>query len=154
LREQFLRGPRIVHVGGRDHDRQQQAQRIHDDMAFAATDFLAAVGADFRAALGRLDRLTVDASDARIGVAAGLVADTPAQDIEQAVPGSIAFPLLEVVVDGFPGREIMGQSSPRATLAREVQDSIDDLTHIGFAGASTRSRWRNPGFQHGPLAVG
>src|SRR5579864_7004960 len=153
LGEQLRSGPRIIHVGGRDHDRQQQAHRIHDDMAFAAADLLAAVGSHFRAPLGRLDRLTVDAGDAGSRIAASLRTNTPAKDVEQAVPGAVLLPLLEIVVDGFPGRQIIGQSSPRATLAGKVQDGVDDFTHIGLARSPARLSGRYPGFQDSPLAV-
>ena len=58
---EHLRGrPAVVHVGGRHHHGDQQPQRVHQDMAFAAVDLLAAVGAALLAALGRLDQLAVD----------------------------------------------------------------------------------------------
>src|ERR1043166_10183803 len=79
-------------------------------MAFAAADLLAAIGADLFAAAGCLDRLAVDTSDARVGVAALALADPPAQGGKEAVPGAVAFPGLEVVVDGLPRREVMRQA--------------------------------------------
>jgi hypothetical protein len=56
----------VIDVGGRDDHGQQQPHGIHDDMALATPDLLAAVGADLLAAAVGLDRLAVDAG-ARLG---------------------------------------------------------------------------------------
>jgi len=49
-------------VGRRDDHRQQQARCVHDEMALAAPDLLAAVGADLLPGRGGLDRPAVVAA--------------------------------------------------------------------------------------------
>src|SRR5262249_40632016 len=100
-----------------------------------------------------LDRLAVDAGDAGIGVAARRPAHPPPQGGEEPIPGTILLPGLEVVVDGLPGREVIGQGPPRTALAGEVEDGIDHLAHVGFARPAAGSGRRNPRLQDGPLLV-
>ena len=50
----------IVEGCGRDHDRQQQSQRVHQNMTLSAVDFLAAIVAMLAASFRRLDRLAVN----------------------------------------------------------------------------------------------
>src|ERR1043166_6718221 len=119
-------------------------------MAFAAADLLAAIGADLFAAAGWLDRLAVDTSDARVGVAALALADPPAQGGKEAVPGAVAFPGLEVVVDGLPRREVMRQGTPGTALAGQVEEGVDHLPHRGFPGSAARPRRGDQRLQQGP----
>ena len=57
------RGP-VVHAGRRDHDRQDQAERVNDQVTFPPVNFLGGVVAVFAADLGGLDGLAVDATGA------------------------------------------------------------------------------------------
>src|SRR5215467_2123218 len=153
LSEQPLGCPSIVHVGGRDHHSQQQAQGVYDHMAFAAPDLFAAVGAYLLATACCLDRLAVHAGDARGPATVGGQTHPLPQGGKKVVPGAIAFPLFEVVVNGLPGWEVMGQSTPTTPLPRDVEDGVDDFPHIRFSGSATREGWRNPRFQDSPLGI-
>src|SRR5581483_7922006 len=154
LREQLPSGLRVIDVGRRDDDRQQQAQRVHDDVALAATDLLAAIGAHLLAALRGLDRLAVDAGDAGRRLPPSLGAELGAQGIEDLLPGAIPTPPAEVVVDGPPGWEVVGQGAPGAALAGVVEQGVDDLAHVGLAGAAAGPGGGNQGLQDGPLLIG
>src|SRR5205085_6965720 len=127
----------IIHVGRRHHDGYQQPQGINQDMAFASVDLLAAIAAALLTALGRLDRLAVNGAGAGSCGASGLGADQRAEGVEQSLPGAVAGPVLEVVVDRLPGREVMGQRPPAASLACVVEQGVDDLAQVGLARAPT-----------------
>src|SRR6266568_1828401 len=63
--------PAIIKTSARDEDRDKEPQRVHDDMALTALEFLAPVIAALRAAnLGGFDRLTIDADRTRRGLPA------------------------------------------------------------------------------------
>jgi hypothetical protein len=85
-------------------------------MALAAPDLLAAVGADLVAAAGGLDRLAVDTGDAGRERSAGSLAEADPQDVDDSVPGAVALPGIEVVIDGLPRGKSWGS-------ARQVQPS-------------------------------
>src|SRR5262249_48296795 len=142
-----------VHVGGRDHHSQQQAQGIYDHMTFAATDLLAAVGAHFLAATSRLDRLAVNAGDARGPAAVGGQTHSLAQDGKEVVPGAMTVPRLEVAVHGLPGWEVMRLSMPTSSFAGDREDGADGVAHIGFSGSAPWSGLRNLRFEDSPLGI-
>ena len=57
------------------------------------------------------------------------------------------------MVDGFPGREVVGQQSPGAAAANDVEDGVEDLTgavHLGTPGSVGERQMR---FEEGPLFV-
>src|SRR5579872_3640984 len=152
--EHLLGGAGVIDVGRRDHHGQQHSQRVHDDVPLAAADLLTAIGAHLLAAVRRLDRLAVDAGDPRVGVAAGALTDAGAQGVPEQVPGAVARPGLEVVVDGLPGGEVVGQGAPGTALAGEVAEGVDDRTHVGLAGSAAGAGKRDPLVHEGPLRIG
>src|SRR5262249_54442046 len=121
LSEQLLGCPSIVPVGGCAHHSQQQAQGVYDQMAFAAPDFFAAVGAYLLATACRLDRLAVHAGDARGPATVGGQTHPLPQSGKKVVPAAIAFPLFAVVVNVLPSWATMGQSPPTTTLPPNAQ---------------------------------
>ena len=64
----------VLDAGGVDDGAQQEAERIHQQVPLAAVDLLVGVEAARAAAFGRLDRLAVDNSGGRLGLAAGSLA--------------------------------------------------------------------------------
>src|SRR5581483_7411529 len=105
---QHLRGRRaIVGTGGRHRYRQQQPQRVHDDVTLAARDLLVAVVAAGAADLGALDRLGVDAAGAGGRVTPRLHTDRFAHRVEDRLPGAVVPPAGEVVVDGTLGQQVV-----------------------------------------------
>src|SRR5262249_41432759 len=127
---------------------------IHDEMPLAAGDLLAAVLADLLPAVGGLHRLAVDAGDAGRDLAAGGLAEADPQDVDDPVPGAVALPGVEVVEDGAPRGEVVGQWPPGAALVGEVEDRVNDLAHVGLAGPPAGAGRGDLGLQDGPLGVG
>src|SRR5215207_7668304 len=122
-------------------------------MAFATVNLLAAVRATLLAALGRLDRLAVDGGNVGRRRTPGLSADLLPQGVEQTLPGAIAGPPLEVVVDGLPRREVVRQRPPGSALACMVEQGIDDFAQVGLARLPTPVSTRKQGLEQGPLLV-
>lgn len=52
----------------------------------------------------------------------------------QLLPYARIAPGVEVEGDGFPGREVVGQHSPGAAAAGEVEDRVDDFAGRVLAG--------------------
>src|ERR1019366_7267216 len=95
----------------------------------------------------------IDSAGAGGGGASGQDADLRAECIEQSLPGAISGPVLKVVVDRLPGREIMGQRPPRTTLASMVEKSIDDVAQVGLARSPTPTWPWEEGLEQSPLLV-
>jgi hypothetical protein len=127
--------------GRRDQDDQQQSERIHDDMTLAAPQLLAAVVAPKAADLAALDRLAVDAPGPRRRPPTGRLSHPLTQGVEDALPGAVVPPLLEVVVDGALGRQVVREHVPLAARAGLIEDRVEDL-------AISTSRGR-PSFEAG-----
>src|SRR5512135_558533 len=86
----------IVHRRAGHDDGRQQAQGIHQDMAFSARDLLAAIITVFATEFGRLDGLTIDAGGTgRVLLPRGLPHSGP-QGIEGGLPRAIDPPLTEI----------------------------------------------------------
>ena len=122
-------------------------------MALATPDLLAPVGADLLPTASGLDRLAVDATDAGRERSAGGLAEPDSKEVEDTVPGAIALPGVEVVIDGPPRGEIVGQRPPGAALVGDVEESVEDLAHVGLARSAAGPGPRDLGLQHGPLGV-
>src|SRR5579872_5581152 len=123
-------------------------------MALATLDLLAAVIADGAAHLGGLDGLAVDASGAGAILPAGGLASAGPQGIDDLLPSAIALPGGEVVPGGALGHEVVGQVVPLAAGACLVEQGVDDLAQVRGAGAASRLRRRQQGFDQLPLGVG
>ena len=69
------------------------------------------------------------------------------------VEGAVVPPLVEVAPDGALGREVLGQVTPLAAGAQDVEDGIDDVAQVGLAGpaAGVDGQVR---LDQGPLRVG
>src|ERR1043166_3826172 len=130
LSEDGLGRPRIVHISCRHHDGDQKTQGIHENMALAALDLLAAVDTSFLATQRGLDRLAVDRRRTGSRRAPGLNAGQDTQDIEEFLPAAVGIPLLEVVVDRFPGREVVRQGAPGTPFPCMIEQGINDLSPI------------------------
>jgi len=154
---QQLRSRRSV-VGSRagDDHRDQQAERIDQQMSLAPLDFLAPVVAALRAAdLGGLRRLAVDARGAGRRFATGFDADSRSQRVHHRLPHAIVAPLGEVVVDRALRQQVVRQHVPLAARAIEVQQSVHHFPHVGGSRtpAVNRPGSGNQRLQDGPLFV-
>src|SRR5918911_1680103 len=83
------------------------------------------VEAALAAGFGGLDRLAVQDGGAGLGMATRRHPDAFAQDGVQVLPGAVLGPLVEVVADGPPIRELLGQQSPLAAGPLQIQPTID-----------------------------
>ena len=55
------------------------------------------------------------------------------EGVEDLLPRAVPVPLLEVVVDGLPGREVVRQGPPGTPFAGMIEQSVDDLAQLGLA---------------------
>src|SRR5690348_7484044 len=70
------------------------------------------------------------------------------------LPDALVAPGVEVVGDGFPGREVVGQHAPSAAATRQVQHGSDDLAHgIGAWSAGSAVALREQVLDVVPLEV-
>ena len=99
-------------------------------MAFPPSDLLAPVIPATVGDLGRLDRLAVDARDARIGVVTTGGADLPPQGVEDRLPGPVGLPLGEVVIHRALGRQVVREHVPLAPRTGEIEDGVEHLPHV------------------------
>lgn len=115
------------------------------------------VEAALAAGLSGLDRLTVQDRRARLGVPSRRHADAFAEDRVQVLPGAILGPLVEVVADGPPIRELLGQQPPLAAGPFQVQQPVEHLAQAnraGPAGSLGSLRRRQQRLQQRPLGIG
>src|SRR5215217_8620205 len=123
-------------------------------MALSAFDLLSCVvAAFFSTYAGRFDRLGVHYRCAGLRVSLEANSHSFAQGGMHPLPGSVQAPGAKVVVDGFPGREVVGQQPPGAAAANDVEDGVEDLTgavHLGTPGSVGERQMR---FEEGPLFV-
>ena len=129
LQERFGSVP-ILFVGRTDLHPQEQAQNIHQDVPFAAGDFLAGIVAAHASLIADLDRLAVQHRRRRAGLATSGHADTPAQDVMEAVPQPALNPWAVNPIDRAPGAKFVGQQTPGTARALQVADPVNDAPAI------------------------
>jgi hypothetical protein len=95
----------IIQPCTRDQHDNHQAQGIHQQMALAPFDLLAAIIAALATAhLRRLDRLTVDTRGTGRGLPTRLPAGLGSQGIQQPAPRTVVAPPREVIIHGALGQ--------------------------------------------------
>jgi len=93
-----------------DGDSEHQSGGVHEKVALATADLLAAaVVAAGAAPLGGPGGLAVDDRGAGRGLPARTAAQPFAQGGVDPPPGAVDAPEAEVVVDGLPRRELVGE---------------------------------------------
>src|SRR5215510_13322551 len=148
-------GDRVIDSGTAHKEDQQQPQRIDTDVAFSSGDFLAAVIPSLPATLGGFHRLTINTGSTWCRLLRGglVLSDLLAQRVHHMLPRPIVSPLRKILISGAFRKQVVRQHVPLATSAVEVQDGVDDFTHINFTRASSGlSRW-NQWLQNGPLLL-
>jgi hypothetical protein len=126
----------IGRSGGQDRQTPDQAQGIDQHVSLAARHLLAPVIALGATGLRRLDRLAVDDGGTRRRLSGGDGTDPGPEGVVDQFPHPGVPPGVEVVGDGLPGREIVGQHPPRAAAPGQVEGGVDDLPQGVLAGAS------------------
>src|SRR5215204_2858271 len=81
----------------------------------------------FAAHRGALYRLGIYHAGARLGISFGAHSQAFSEGPIDTLPGAVHAPSPEVVVDGWPPGEVVGQEPPLATALQEVEDGIEDL---------------------------
>src|SRR5215475_13600469 len=94
--QEQARPSRVRHRGGRDDEGQEESQRIHQDMPFAAFDIFAFIVAPLAPECGRLPTLAIEAASGGVFVASCLLAYLGAQGIVEPLPVPTVTPLAEI----------------------------------------------------------
>src|SRR4029077_1285146 len=87
---------------------------------------------------GRLHRLTVDNSSARLPIEAMGFPHIPAQSVVSRFTCPQQPPTSKVVVDRLIRREVLRQQAPLATATQDVEDSIHHLANVGAGMSGAR----------------
>src|SRR5829696_5405461 len=118
----------VGHLGAVDLGFEDQSFCIHQQMTLPAANLLPALVAPrFATYPGRLGRLRIDHSRAGLGVSPQPHPQALAQRRVEPLPHTVEAPNPEVVMDGLPGREVVGQKSPGTATTDDVEDSVEDL---------------------------
>src|ERR1700751_2550692 len=123
-------------------------------MTFAAFDFLAGIKAAWAAGLGGLDRLAVDHTGRRAGLAALRPAGAPQENVVEPQPHLTGAPGIEVALHRSVGRKLLGQQTPLAAGLGQIEYRIDHRTYWRRAWPAALGRWGKLNCYHRPLAVG
>src|SRR5271163_515550 len=123
-------------------------------MAFAPLDLLGRIVTPRPAALGRLDRLTVDHPRRRARVAARRFARLQQQVKIDVLKQAAVSPVVEVALHRRERRKVLGQHPPLTAGPRDGQDCIEHAAQFGRARpAQTLSR-RHVRLNQRPFGVG
>lgn len=153
-RQQLLGGVPVLNIGGQDQHHQNQPERVHEDMALAAVDFLAGIVAPRLAALGALDAPAVDDRRAGVPVAGFELPQEFAQVRVNRGPQPAVLPLPEVMIDRAPRREVGGQIAPLAAGARQIEHGVEQVPIRVLARAAGRAGLGKTVMDKLPFGVG
>ena len=143
----------VLHTGSGDDHRDQQSQRVDQNMPFAAFHFLARVVSTFAPSLGGFRGLAVHDRRRCRRFPPVLLADVTTQGIVHSLPCSVVPPAGKVFEHSGIWREVMRQHLPRTARSQPVVNRIHDLTKIDRpVSPSAGGRWQLA-FQNRPLLV-
>jgi hypothetical protein len=89
-------------------------------VAFTAFDPFAAIESFDPATIGRFHRLRINAPSAGWAIAAFQDAHIASQGVIHMLPGAIAAPLAEIVVNNATGRQIVREHAPGTPTTDDV----------------------------------
>src|SRR5215212_5351973 len=120
----------VQHLGAVNLRLEYESLRVHQQVALTPFDLLApVVTALFSAHRGALDRLGVHHASAGLRVPFQSNAQALAEGPVDPLLGTVDAPFPEVVVDGGPPGEVVGeQEAPLATALKDVEDGVEDLS--------------------------
>jgi hypothetical protein len=134
---------------------EHQTLRVYQQVPLATFDLLGAVVTTLLPAHAcGLDRLAIH--DGRAGLRVPLEAHTHAlaQGGVHPFPRSIQAPGAEVMVDGLPRRELVGQQTPGTSATHDVEDCVKKLTQGTYSGPPSGYGGRQVRLYALPLFVG
>src|SRR3954452_15294593 len=140
----------VRYVACRDDQRQHQAKAVHDQVPLPAVQLLAPVeGAAFLGAV-RVGRLAIDAGRRPRGRLV-LLADSLVQAVMNPPQRPVLVPLVEVVEDRLPRREVVWQHPPLTAAPRDVEDRVNDPPQVNLPRSSLPLQWRDQSLDNFPL---
>jgi hypothetical protein len=77
-----------------------------------------------------------------------------AQGRVHPLPGAVDPPSSEVVMDGLPGREVVGKQAPGTPTTDDVEDGVKDLAQGVYSWSSGGSWERDMRLYVGPFGIG
>ena len=144
----------VRQVGSSDQDGQCESHRIDEKMPFSSCDAFAPIVASHTGrCMASLDSLTIDTASRWMLVSPDSLTDPHSERVMQPTPATIVPPLPEVGVDALPRRKVARQHPPLDATHSQVENGINDQTHIQTAGASARFGCGNQMLDNKPLAV-
>src|SRR3954454_9077414 len=123
----------ILDAGGVDHDDQQQAESVDQDVPLAPVHLLAGIVAPRAAGFGGPHALAVDDAGRGRGLPPGLLARGHDQQGVERRPGSVLPQAPEVAEHRALGRELLRQEAPRTPGPQQVEDGVEHLAQIHLA---------------------
>lgn len=120
-----------------------QAQRIHNEMALAARDFLARIEAT----------IPPFPPGGRRGLAARFTAYLFAEAIMNFLPSTIQPEAAVVKMHRSPGRKVMRQVTPRATGAIHIENRVEHFAQVDGSRPSAPLRGRYERRDQSPLRI-
>lgn len=105
------------------------------------------------ALFGRLHRLAVENARSRFGGLAGFPPDPFANLGVERLPRAVLLPKTKIVKDDPVRRQIVRQRPPRASIAGQIQDGVDDFPAGVLCGSPAGLRFGNPRHDPSPLGV-
>lgn len=139
---------------GRVHDgTNAQALRIDQQMALATVDFLPTIIAPGTTHDGRFNRLAIDDRRTRLWGMAGLYPGADPERHMQPLPQAPQASKPEVMVDRFPGRQVVGQQTPSTTAPLHIENAIEDVPdRMAPRPPATFGEWQM-GLQIAPFSI-
>src|ERR1700726_3260294 len=123
-------------------------------MPFAAANLLGTVVAAWATLFARPDRLAIHDSSAGFSFSTGGLPDQCPHGIVDRLPGAVAAPRPEVVINRSPRRQVMRQQVPGTTTADYVEVSIQDFTPCVLGGTAAWFGGGHQRFQMVPFGIG
>lgn len=117
------------------------------------TSFFSPVEATWPALFGRLDALAIKHGGTRLGLFASLGSYSLSQLGVQVFPSAILLPLAKVMKHNSIRRQIVRQATPRAAVAGDIQNGVDDFSPRILRRPAARLRPWHPRLDPPPLHV-
>src|SRR5918994_2245406 len=96
-------------------------------MTLSALNLLAAIVSPLSSHAGGLYRLAIHYACTGLGISAHANAHPLTQGRVHPLPGAVDPPSSEVMMDGLPGRKLMGKQAPGTPTTDDVEDGVKDL---------------------------
>lgn len=153
-RQQLFGGISILNIGGQHHHRDEQSDRIDQDMAFAPIDLLAGIVTPLVADLGTLYALAVDDTSTGVALASIDQAHLFPQVSMNGFPQTVALPGSEVVIGRSPRGKVSWQVAPLAARFDHVENGVGQLSERMLARTSYLRGLGEAVINELPFAVG